>query len=256
MIGIDEHGNEQPQLIKLEKGVTLKGSIVHRGQQVPAVKIYLFPSDGTYPGFLGEWTSISDDRGEFTFADLPADLKAVLSFDIDSLKHVGAIASKEIRTPSLQGTKLLLDPIEVGQSYKVAGRVIFRDGKKVPAGSKLYLRIDGSCSGQACILDAEGRFEVTGMPQGVALLSVGFPNNEYAPKGYRLSTDNISLDRSYPWRLCGELDRDISDLKVLFEPGPAWETASPGTEGQTIPIDQANLKIEPLAGIAAPSPRQ
>jgi hypothetical protein len=254
VVGLGEHGIEQRRLIKLEPGVSLKGSIVHQGQQVAKVKVSLVPTDGTYPGFLGEWSAITDDRGEFTFDELPAELEATMSFDIDSLKHLGAIGIRTVRAPSLKESKLLLDPIEVGPSYKVAGQVIFRDGKKIPAGSTLYVRIDGSSSSQEVKLDATGGFEVTGIPPGLVFLSVVFPNHEYAPKGYRYSSENVSFDHSYRFRLGGKLNHDITDLKVMFEPGPAWESEG-GSPGPLIPGDQVYFETQPLIGVPTPNPK-
>jgi hypothetical protein len=254
VVDLAEHGFEQRRLVKLEPGVCLRGSIVHQGQPVAKIKVNLNPTDGTYPGYLGEFTAITDNQGEFTFNDLPAEMEVTMSFDIDSLKHLGAIGTRTVRAPSLKESKLRLDPIEVGPSFKVAGQVIFRDGKKIPAGSTLSLRIDGSSAGQQARLDADGRFEVAGMPPGVVFLSVVFPNNEYAPKGYRFSSENVSLDHSYPFRLVGKLDRDINDLKVLFEPGPAW-TCVGGNPGADIPSDQADFETQTLTGSPTASPK-
>src|SRR5262249_52123774 len=71
-------------------------------------------------------------------------------------------------------------------------------------------------------LDDKGRFEVHGLSQGPISVCVHFPEHRnYTPPGYRVSGQNKCRDPLNPWRLVGQLDRDITDLTMLFEPGEA-----------------------------------
>jgi hypothetical protein len=246
----DKHGTEQRRLIELEPGVSLGGSIVHQGQRIAGVKIQLAPVDQEAYMFLDDWTSISDEHGEFRFNDVPADFDGTLCFEADSLKHVGAIPPMKVRTGSPGASRVVVGPIEVGPARKVAGRVIFRDGMKVPAGTTLRMQGELSWLEQEAKLDAEGRFEVTGMYPGKWSLAILFPNHLYAPDGYRLSSENVSLDHSSAAYLTGMLDRDITDLTILFEPGLAWNF--PGRpSSEEIPVNQVDLDTVTLTGVPA-----
>ena len=61
------------------------------------------------------------------------------------------------------------------------------------------------------MLDAEGKFEVHGLPTERYSLSIGL-------KGYHFSTKNDSIEQ-INHRLVGTIDQDIAGLKILVEPG-------------------------------------
>jgi hypothetical protein len=60
------------------------------------------------------------------------------------------------------------------------------------------------------VLDAEGKFEVHGLPTERYSLSIGL-------KGYHFSTKNHSIEQINR-RLVGTIDQDIAGLKILLEP--------------------------------------
>jgi hypothetical protein len=60
-------------------------------------------------------------------------------------------------------------------------------------------------------LDAEGRFEVGGLPTERYTLSIRL-------SGYEVSSKNHSSDSQNPGRLIGMIDQDIDGLKILMEP--------------------------------------
>jgi hypothetical protein len=64
---------------------------------------------------------------------------------------------------------------------------------------------------QAVVLDAEGKFEVHGLPTEWYSLCIGL-------KGYHFSTTNHSIEQINR-RLVGTIDQDIAGLKILLEPG-------------------------------------
>ena len=69
--------------------------------------------------------------------------------------------------------------------------------------------------------DRSGRFTLAGLPAGLISIAVLFPDDQfYAPAGYRLSARNKCRDPLNPYLLMGRVDRDVSDLTILFEPGP------------------------------------
>jgi hypothetical protein len=69
-------------------------------------------------------------------------------------------------------------------------------------------------------VDDDGRFEFLDLPDWEVNVSVRFPGiNTWMPPGYRLSSRIKCVDPLNPWQLIGQLDRDVTDLTILFEPG-------------------------------------
>ncbi len=73
-----------------------------------------------------------------------------------------------------------------------------------------------------------------------------FENRAYEPKGYRLSAKNRSFDPGYSY-LIGKLDRDITDLVALYEPGEP--TSRNGERPGMDDDDVKELYARPLHGI-------
>ena len=78
-------------------------------------------------------------------------------------------------------------------------------------GGVLLIGPEDAWDSLAAKLDAEGRFDVVGIPPGRLSVSLQVP-------GYVFSTENKSLDAFNPFRLQGTIDADVTDLRVLMEP--------------------------------------
>ena len=68
---------------------------------------------------------------------------------------------------------------------------------------------------------------------------------------YRLSDKNRCLNPYGSYRLMGRLDRDITDLTILLEPGvqPERQFASPRQLDQTALADFEDAKAGPIMGV-------
>ncbi len=100
-------------------------------------------------------------------------------------------------------------------------------------------------------LNEDGRFEVTGLPDGsvsvfiMQMDDMGVQSTTLP--GYRLSRKNKCLDPNFPDRLRGMVDRDITDLTILLEPG---ETPKRVPEvAPALPADFNFAKAGPITGV-------
>jgi hypothetical protein len=117
-------------------------------------------------------------------------------------------------------------PIDVGDiavepGRTVSGRVVFFDGKSLPANAEVLPSADHAWGVIRAKPNRSGQFTVVGLPAGKGSICVLFPDDQfYAPAGYRLSARNKCRDPFNTCRLVGQLDLDVADLMILFEPGP------------------------------------
>jgi hypothetical protein len=75
-------------------------------------------------------------------------------------------------------------------------------------------------------MDAGGRFAFQGLPGGDVSVKLSIP--DAAPQaGYRLSAKNKCLDPITLNHLEGSLERDVTDLTILLEPGAPIEPSPP-----------------------------
>ena len=136
----------------------------------------------------------------------------------------GAITPRIFRTGA-DGSTVDLGDFEVKRGRRLAGRVVFADGKAIPAGRRSWPlpRTRRAWSGPRST--PSGRFELLGLPESEVHVWVRFPDiKTWLPPGYRLSSRNKCLDPLNPYRLVGKLDRDVDDLIILFEPGEEPES--------------------------------
>ncbi len=106
-----------------------------------------------------------------------------------------------------------------------------------------------------CDLDSNGRFEINGVPDGIVYVyvtqKIGIGIASDLP-GYRLSAHNKCLDPTFPDRLEGTIDEDITNLTIQLDRGEAPDAASMIPYG----IDPARVadfeeaKNGPITGVA------
>ena len=127
------------------------------------------------------------------------------------------------RTATIYGddsSAIDLGHFEIKRGRRLAGRVVFADGKAIP--DRMHIvATSGYASGRLQgIVDDQGRFELLGLPESEVHVWVRLPElKNFLPPGYRLSARNKCVDPLSPHLLVGRLDRDVDDLTILFEPG-------------------------------------
>ena len=97
-------------------------------------------------------------------------------------------------------------------------------------------------------LDNTGRFRFTGLPEGPVEVSVDIAG-DFQPRGYRFSPTNKCLDPRFPTRVVGQLDRDIDDLTILFEPSEIPEQHPRVDVDPAVFADFNDAQAGPITGV-------
>ena len=213
-----------PAPLRLGVGAVVTGRVLRDGQPVAGVSMGLHQVKRGIDDYLGELKVMTDDQGRFRFDHAFADQEFSAAAVTGSLRDHGAISPRVFRTVA-DGSTVDLGDFEVKRGRKLAGRVVFTDGKAIPDRTNVQAS-SGYASGRVYAkVDAQGRFNLFGLPESEVHVCVRFPDiQKWLPPGYRLSPRNKCLDPLNFYRLVGKLDRDVDDLIILFEPGEEPES--------------------------------
>jgi hypothetical protein len=197
----------------------------------------LLQVDRRIDGYLGELQAKTDEEGRFRFPHAFAEQDLSAFAPTGSLKDAGAVIPVKFKTGG-DGTTVDLGDLEVRRGRTLAGRVTFADGKAIPPNVEVLASSENAGGLLRAKVDERGRFELRGLPDGPVSACVLFRDNkQYHPPGYRLSAENKCRDPLNPWHLVGQLDRDVDNLILLFEPGE--EPPSSSDPGQMADFKEA-----------------
>ena len=200
-----------PHTIKMTTGVTITGRMVRDGKPVAGAAAGLVQSSRSSDSFLGDTAIGTDENGRFTFLNVHSDEDYFVYGIMGSIKDGGAVA---VVAGSLRRRGATTDAgdLPVVRGHRVKGRVLLSDGKAIPPKTRLMFSREDAWDTLRVELDAEGRFDVSGLPTEKYSLNVSL-------RGYRISSKNHSVDPQISSQLVGTIDQDIDSLKILMEPG-------------------------------------
>ncbi len=208
-----------PTPLKMGVGVVVTGRVLRDGKSVAGVAMGLQQKNRGMDEYLGELKVLTDNQGRFRFDHAFADQGFSAYAVTGSLPDHGAITPRTFLTGA-DGSAIDLGDFEVKHGRRLAGRVVFADGKAIPQGTQVLASCENASGLLRAKVDAQGRFELLDLPETEVHVSVRFPDiRTWLPPGYRLSPRNKCADPLNPSRLVGRLDRDVDDLTILFEPG-------------------------------------
>ncbi len=221
--------------LEMGPGVAVTGRVVRDGRPVAGVTMVVQPpptivvrEGGSTPVRpLGNREARTDERGYFRIPFVPAELECSIYTQPGGLANHQTIIPRSI-SAARDGTTVELGDFEVAPGRKLAGRVILADGRTPPISAKLVVWPEhgAELTGN---LDATGRFEVNGVPDGHLVVYVtqksGIGIVSELP-GYHLSARNKCLDPTFPDRLQGTIKEDIINLMIRLDPGEAPDAAS------------------------------
>jgi hypothetical protein len=219
-------------LLRMNKGVTVRGRLAFNGQPLKNLKVGMDSVERECGKFFSGFRATTDDNGGFEFSDVPLDTKFSVFSILDSFQKTGAGFRREFDSGS---RNVDLGEIKAEPTYHLIGRVVLGDGKPVPSGTRMLL---DAWDILLVPLDADGRFDATGVPAGQTSLYLSL-------NGYHFSTKNPSLDSNHRG-LIGRVSGDIPDLNILLEPGspPNYEDID-----HLSYEEQKKRKDEPLRGM-------
>lgn len=206
--------------LTLVEGVTVQGKVVKGTKPVAGGTLRLTQNTRTDVEPRRDRSMIeltfeidTDEQGNFRFLNVPPEEEYGLIGVMDGFRTHGAlkvrpVVVKENRTTCDVGTLLAQN------GSVLSGLLALSDGKAVPAGTKVFLtrRAELAYDCQITTVEADGRFVFRGVPDEQCQLTATI-------KGYSVSHANFSCDRYHGRGLWGRVDRDITDLRFLFDPG-------------------------------------
>ena len=200
-----------PHTIKMTAGVTLTGRLVRDGKRVSEAAVGLVQTNRGLGTYLGDQTIGTDEHGGFTFLNVHPDEDYFVYAMMGTIKGGGAVTAIRVHSGA-DGATTDVGDLRVVRGHRVKGRVVLSDGKPIPSKTRLMLSREEAWDEQRVELDAEGGFELSGLPTEKYTLNITLP-------GYHFSSKNHSVDSQNTWRLVGTIDQDIDSLKILMEPG-------------------------------------
>lgn len=198
------------QLLRMKEGSRVEGRVLLGKKPLAHAAIDMATTERACGEYLKGFHAVTDDQGRFVFEHLPAKMKFDLFGLMDSFKQFQAGLLQNLDTPE-DGQTLNLGEIQAQPAHRISGRVILSDGKAVPAGTRMLVDRSEAWDFTQIVLDKEGRFDLSGVPQE----RIGFM---VSIKGYRFSKKNPNLDQNQRG-IKGRVVGDISGMDFLMEPG-------------------------------------
>ncbi|HEU5070147.1 MAG TPA: hypothetical protein VFV96_07025 [Verrucomicrobiae bacterium] len=231
------------QTVTLDVGAMVRGRVLLDGKPLANVRVGVSGVERSSEVFAGHYEATTDAAGVFSFAHLPAHISWWLHGQMGSFKNFGALRPRQFTSAGIGETNDLGD-LDVGAACRLAGEVRTRDGAPLPAGLQLTLGADTYWDSQSATVDPDGRFAFDGVVPGLVEISAN-------QNKWRFTGANRSLDNWNPWRLCGLLNEDKTDLVIEIEPGDRnYNNNNLG--GQLPPADYASAR--PLFGAETNGP--
>ena len=236
-----------PEPLCMGPGVEVNGRVVRDGKPVTGVTIGLKYLNYALDHPLEKLETKTDARGTFRFPHVLPETNFWAYAKVGSVENQGAAIPLPVHTTK-EGSAVDVGELHVQKGRTLAGRVVFTDGKSPPHGMYLVAscpRAEGSLKFE---LDDTGRFAFAGLPEGPVEVSA-FIARKFQPLGYRLSPTNKCLHPQFPVRLVGQLDRDIDDLTILFEPSEIPEQHPRVDVDPAVLADFNDAQAGPITGV-------
>jgi hypothetical protein len=130
---------------------------------------------------------------------------------LESCRLHGAIKAQAVHLEA-DGTTKDIGVLTMEPALRLAGRVVLADDRPLPTGIRMSLSREGAWDSQVAEVAADGSFAFTGLPAERYSLHTRVA-------GYHLSSKNASYDFTSGLSLVGRVDKDITGLRLLLEPG-------------------------------------
>jgi len=236
------------QPVRLSPGAGVTGRLLRDGRPVVGVAIGLQYAEVTSINFDQAIECKTDERGSFRFPHVLPESDLWAFVKLGSLANQGAVIPQRLHIQE-EGSTLDLGVLTVQKGRKLAGRLVCSDGLVLPRGSTLVATVPDAGGMLLTISDERQRFEFTGIPDGPVHLMLD-PRKGSSTRGYHFSPKNACLNPTWPSRLEGQVNHDITDLTILLEPGePDDFSRNPAAVDPTVLADFNDAEAEPITGV-------
>jgi RNA polymerase sigma factor (sigma-70 family) len=232
--------------LQLGPGVEVTGRVLQGGKPVGGVLIGLTGlKSNPYP--LRYLDTKTDELGRFHILHVLPGHELWVCATIGSIADGGTINPIPLQTEG-DGSTLDVGELRIEKGRTLAGRLACSDGKAVPEEVVLLAGCPHAGGGLERKPEPSGRFEFKGLPDGPVELYV-FGLERARGSRYRVSAKNRCLD-PHSTVLYGRLDRDITDLTILLEPGVQSERRAGRDEvDPAVEADFNDAQAGPIMGV-------
>ena len=249
------HPGPVTNLYQLDPGSRVTGRLLKDGQPVPDAGIGMCGMDG---GWLDNYSAVTDANGRFTVSGLSTNGHFYLYGMMKSLRDLGALPRKPVKTGAT-GALIELGDLNLVKGHTISGRLQMVDGKPAQGAELMLARteltppadhkptrqeesnrsfygLEKSFDSWEVYLDPDGRFQFTGVPGETVSIFLRLKPFDL------LSSKNVSSDGK-GFRLLGLVVSNKTDLVIELEPH----------SGQVFPParDYQVLSRQPLEGAEA-----
>ena len=228
--------------LNLGYGATVKGTVEKDGKPVPSITMGIVQTDRNSESFLGEIEIATDDKGHFTFTNVPPNDEFAVYGQLNDATTVGAFPVKLLRTKDDESV-VDAGTLTVEPGHRLSGRVVLSDGKPLPNDIRVMISRDVAWDWLEVEVGEDGRFEAVNLPAEEYSINCRVP-------GYHVSSKNYSFDPLNQSGLMGRIDQDITNLTLLLDPGDRqWQQSPPEASAR-----YGELKGEQIQGAAGLNP--
>lgn len=201
----------RPHDLVMTEGATVTGRVMFSGKPLKNASVGMVSVDRGMEHFTGNFEVGTTADGQFAFVNLPPDVDYYIYGIMKTLKPYGAIGTVKVHSGG-DGETTDVGDLKVEPGFRLAGRVVLADGKPLPKKTRLLVSRENAWDSMQLTLDKNGGFDTTGIPRESLSLSTQIP-------GYRISGQNVNLDRLNPFQIVGRVNQDTTNLVLLFEKG-------------------------------------
>ncbi len=230
--------------LRLIAGATISGRVLRNVKPVAGVTVGLVANGAARAEVAGIYEAATDADGRYTFHHVYPSKAFVLFTKMESLAELNVAAiRREIHSPG-DGSRTELAELNLHPAHRVRGRLVFSDFPEKRPDVRVVLTRIGLPDSQAAKADAEGNFSFDAVPSESVSLSFGDADLSVLV-GYRLSSNQPSIDPVQRTTLRGRVDEDV-ELAVILEPGKSPTELS--NQGTTANVQQ--FVLQPPGAVA------
>ena len=232
-----------PEPLQMTRGAAVIGRVVRDGEPLAGVTFLLNHREYADK----ELACTTDERGVFRFPHVRPKSDFWIAAALGSLGDQGALSPQRIQTQEDHST-LDLGDLHVQEGRNLAGRMVCADDKSVPRGTRVELSVPNGRGTLNAEVDDKGRFEIRGIPGGAVSLRLALAQDASTTL-YHFSSKNKCLDPDDPGFVRGQVDRDITNLTILLEPGQEPQPPSLVEIDPTVRADFTEASVGSITGV-------
>jgi protocatechuate 3,4-dioxygenase beta subunit len=194
-----------PRDVQLGLGTVLTGVVRDpAGRGVSGAVVHAVPADQRVETFT-HWQEIAtDETGRFTLQNVPAQREVTVAVRMDSLRQAGLGTAHLTLMTEGEGSVTGSIDLTATPAAPLAGRLVLKDGKPVPPGTRVVLWRQRTFDTQEAVVGADGAFRFAGIPRGEVLeLALAVP-------GYERATRTVEA--------CGSFPDTAAELRIELAP--------------------------------------